>query len=387
MSVWIQNIATMNPGVAFTQEYASEKMQGWIEDERLKRMVRILYKKSGIDRRYTVIRSFDDNVPDDFFPLGNDGRRRELSTAERNKIYKQETHQLSVDLARKTIEESPGVKAEDITHVITVSCTGFYNPGPDYHIINELGLSPSTQRYNLGFMGCYAAFPGLKMAKQFCEANPDAVVLVMCLELCSIHLQLNGRDDSLLANSLFADGAAAAIVSARQPQADQSCYRLGDFHSTLIPSGQADMAWTIGDLGFDIALSSYVPKIIGANIQEAIKPVLASGQFNLDDIGTWAVHPGGTAIVDKVVDSLGLDESQVIASRNVLRQYGNMSSATIMFVLQEILQKSTGAVREEVCAMAFGPGLTVEMGLLEAQRAVHTVSKKDEQGILLAAAS
>ena len=220
MSVWIQHIATMNPGLAYPQEYASEKMQEWIEDERLKRMIRVLYKKSGIDQRYSVIKSFDDNGPDDFFPLGPDGRRRELSTAERNEIYRQETGQLSVDLARRTIEDCPGIAAADITHIITISCTGFYNPGPDYQIINELGLSYSTQRYNLGFMGCYAAFPGLRMAKQFCEVNREAVVLVMCLELCSLHLQLNGREDSLLANSLFADGAAAAIVSGRQPQPD-----------------------------------------------------------------------------------------------------------------------------------------------------------------------
>ncbi|PLX99515.1 MAG: type III polyketide synthase [Desulfuromonas sp.] len=387
MSVWIQNISTMNPGRAHSQAYASEKMQSWIKDERLRRMVRILYQKSGIDQRYTVIKSFDEDSPDDFFPRDAAGQRRELSTAERNEIYRTETRPLAVDLARKALQESPGIRAEDVTHVITVSCTGFYNPGPDYYIIEELGMAPSTQRYNLGFMGCYAAFPGLHMAKQFCEANPEAVVLVMCLELCSIHLQLNERDDSLLANSLFADGAAAAIVSTREPQTGQSCYRLGEFHSTLITSGQADMAWTIGDLGFDIALSSYVPKIIGANIEEAIKPVLASRQFNLADVGTWAVHPGGKAIVDKVVESLDLDQSQVTASRHVLRQYGNMSSATILFVLKEILQRDSGEAHENVCAMAFGPGLTVEMGLLEAQRASQAGSEKAVDDIVLAAAS
>ncbi len=150
----------------------------------------------------------------------------------------------------------------------------------------------------------------------------------------------------MLANSLFADGAAAAIVSARTPTEDQSCYQFAEFHSALIPSGKGDMAWTIGDLGFDIALSSYVPKIIGANIRDAVQPILASGQLELQDISTWAVHPGGKAIVDKVAESLGLEENQVAASRKILRQYGNMSSATVLFVLQEILQQERSPARK-----------------------------------------
>jgi predicted naringenin-chalcone synthase len=369
MFVWIHDIETLTPEVVYSQEYASAKMQEWVDDERQRRLIRVLYRKSGIDKRHSVITSFDKNLPGDFFPLGPDGQRRELSTAERNKIFTRESQRLAVDLARQAIENCPSLEPSDITHVVTISCTGFCNPGPDYHIVNELGLSHATQRYNLGFMGCYAAFPGLRMAKQFCEADPDAVVLVMCLELCTLHLQINSGEDFMLANSLFADGAAVAIVSAKEPREGQSCYRLGDFHSDLIPSGKDDMAWTIGDLGFDIALSSYVPKIIGANIRDAVRPVLAPRQLELEDITTWAVHPGGKAIVDKVAESLGLEADQVAASRKVLRQYGNMSSATVLFVLQEILNQQDRPLQEDVCAMAFGPGLTVEMALLQAQRA------------------
>lgn len=375
MPVWIQQIETMTPGTCYSQEYASAKMQEWTDDERRKRMIRVLYQKSGIAQRYSVIASFDQGLPGDFFPPGKDGRRRELSTAERNAIYTRESQRLSVELARRVIANCPAIAAQDITHVVTVSCTGFCNPGPDYHIVNELGLSPATERYNLGFMGCYAAFPGLRMAKQFCEANTAAVVLVMCLEMCSLHLQLGGEEDTMLANSLFADGAAAVIVSARNPLDDQACYRLDAFHSSLIPSGKGDMAWTIGDRGFDIALSSYVPKIIGANIHSAVLPLLASRNVSLAEIDTWAVHPGGKAIVDKVVESLELDERQVAAARKVLREFGNMSSATILFVLQEILKRPDAPRQEDVCAMAFGPGLTVEMGLLQAQR-----GKQPQQG-------
>jgi predicted naringenin-chalcone synthase len=192
------------------------------------------------------------------------------------------------------------------------------------------------------------------------------VVLVMCLELCSLHLQLNGSEDNLLANSLFADGAGAAIVSAREPDPGTPAYRLAGFRSALVPAGEQDMTWRIGDQGFDIALSSYVPKIIGSNIRELVGPALAAGGLSLSDVATWAVHPGGKSIIDQVQRTLGLSDDQVSASREVLRRCGNMSSATILFVLEEILKRPAGKERERVCAVAFGPGLTVETATMEA---------------------
>jgi len=368
MSVWIHHIETINPDYAYPQEFASLKMQSWIEDEKMARMVRVLYKKSGIDTRYSVISSFDDNLPGDFFTKNGQGRRREPTTAVRNAIYARESRRLAVKLAEQSVVSCPGIDTEDITHVITVSCTGFSNPGIDYHIVHDLGLAPQTQRYHLGFMGCYAAFPGLRMAQQFCEADPDAVVLVMCLELCTLHLQVNDRENTMLANSLFSDGAAAALVSSRPLRTGQAGYRLGTFRSDLIPDGIADMAWTIGDLGFDIALSSYVPKIIGASVDQAVTPLLKESGLSHGDIGHWAVHPGGKAILDKVANSLNLRPEQIAPSREVLRNHGNMSSATILFVLKNILNNQAGGKHEKVCAMAFGPGLTVEMGLMEACR-------------------
>lgn len=368
MNVFIHHLESLSPGRCYPQGYASQKMQEWSSDERQQRLVRALYQKSGIEQRYSVVESFDDGSDNDFFVRRPDGSIQQPTTARRNAIYTEASKPLAVELARRAITNSPGIEAQDITHVVTVSCTGFCNPGPDYHVIVDLGLSPATQRYHLGFMGCYAAFPGLHMAQQFCEADPEAVVLVLCLELCSLHLQLNGDVDSLLANSLFSDGAAAAVVSARPLSPGQTAYRLGNFNSTLIPSGAQDMAWSIGDLGFDIALSSYVPKIIGANIKDAISPLLEMAKLTHDDIDTWAVHPGGKAIVDKVADSLDLTAEQVAPSRDVLKKFGNMSSATILFVLEETLRRQQGTVGHQVCAMAFGPGLTVEMALLEIQR-------------------
>jgi predicted naringenin-chalcone synthase len=364
MTVWIHRIDTLLPDFSFAQEEAMVKMQEWARDERERRLVRAVYRNSGIERRHSVLRNYDGEGEGAFFRRDAAGTLRGPGTAARNDLFAAESREMSVRLAREILANCPGVGPADVTHVVTVSCTGFYNPGPDYHIVRELGMSDATQRYHLGFMGCYAAFPALRMAAQFCRADPSAVVLVMCLELCSIHLQLNGSEDSLLANSLFADGAAAAIVSARAPSPGASAWRLGEFRSALVPAGEQDMAWRIGDQGFDIALSSYVPKIIGGNIRGLVEPALAETGLALPDIDLWAVHPGGKSIVDQVQRSLGLSPEQVSASRDVLRRCGNMSSATILFVLEEILRRRAGGPEARVCAVAFGPGLTVELATL-----------------------
>jgi len=368
MAAWIHRIDTLLPDFSFAQEEAMAKMQEWARDERERRMVRAVYRNSGIERRHSVLRNYDGEGA--FFRRGPGGALQGPGTAARNRIFAAESREMSVRLARTVLSNAPGVAAADVTHVVTASCTGFYNPGPDYFIVRELGMSDATQRYHLGFMGCYAAFPALRMAAQFCAADPDAVVLVMCLELCSLHLQLTGSEDSLLANSLFADGAAAAIVSARPPAPGTHAFRVGAFRSALVPAGELDMAWSIGDQGFEIALSSYVPKIIGGNIGELVGPALADEGLSLPEVDVWAVHPGGKAIVDQVQRVLGLSPEQVRASREVLRRCGNMSSATILFVLEEALLRGAPTPEERVVAVAFGPGLTVEMAALSALRPV-----------------
>ncbi|MGE5189006.1 MAG: type III polyketide synthase, partial [Gemmatimonadota bacterium] len=264
MTAWIHAIDTIVPAFSFSQDAASARMQEWAPDERTRRIIRGLYRQSGIERRHSVVANFGRDGRDGFFGIGPDGRRTSPGTGARNEIFIRESRRLSVELARKVLDGCPGIGPPDVTHVVTVSCTGFCNPGPDYYIVRDLGIPPSAQRYHLGFMGCYAALPALRMAAQFCAADPDAVVLVVCLELCSLHLQLRADEDYLLANSLFADGAGAAIVSGRKPAPGAPVYGIGDFHSALVTSGEQEMAWRIGDHGFDIALSGYVPKILGA---------------------------------------------------------------------------------------------------------------------------
>ena len=365
MSVYIHHIETLVPEHGYRQEVLSAQMENWLTDPVGKRIARQLFRRAGIERRYSVLPDF---TPDaeraELFRVGPDGHRVDPSTQERNRVFIRRANELSVEVARRTLQNAGGFRAADITHVITVSCTGFYNPGPDYRIVTELGLSPSTERYHVGFMGCYAAFPALRMAQQFCQAQPDAVVLVVCLELCSLHLHVQPDHDTLLANAIFSDGVAAAIVSARAPSGRRPALALRQFFSALAPEGRGDMAWEIGNSGFNIVLSSYVPDIIAANIPGIIEDLFAGSDWLPDEVDRWAVHPGGKAILDKLETALALRPEQLAASRATLRDCGNMSSATVLFVLKNLLAANSADL-QRICAMAFGPGLTVETGLLE----------------------
>lgn len=358
MNSWIHRIALAVPEHAYGQQDVGQWMQELAENDRQRRILKALYRSSGIATRHSVIPGFGR----DFFGRDTTGRRLEPTTGTRNAWYAREALPLGIEAARGLFADGSGFSPAEVTHVVTASCTGFVNPGLDYHLVGALGLPPEVERYHLGFMGCYAAFPALRMADQFCRLNPEAVVLVLCLELCSLHLQLGDREDQLLANALFADGAAAALVSARRPPPGSAALQLAKFRSALLPEGEQAMAWSVGDRGFDIALSSYVPKLLGANIAAAVGDLLASTGHPLSEITTWAVHPGGKAILDQVEKALALPPDGLAVPRQVLRDYGNMSSATILFVLHQLLKAPPAA--GPICAMAFGPGLTVELALL-----------------------
>jgi alkylresorcinol/alkylpyrone synthase len=384
-----------------------------------------------------------------------DGNLISPTTGARNDRYTSEARALYTEAARKLFAERPDLDAQSVTHVITVSCTGFYAPGPDLDVVKALGLPASTQRFHIGFMGCYAAFPALRLARALVGADPAARVLIVSVELCTLHLKFDNDTDAMLSASVFADGAAAALVcdegrvapggghDAIAPQTHQEQASTGetrpnsdlsaanhpspgaggntsasapgrvlvidDLRSTVTASGAGDMAWTIGDHGFDMVLSTYVPEIIAQNLDNVLAPIWQQYGLGPAEVDLWAVHPGGRAIVDKVQGGLGLADHQVAASRAVLQRYGNMSSATILFVLRELLTGSgaltadstadsaaegvssailasavkrtettatsaaddgASAVRApsatdgtRVLGMAFGPGLTVETGL------------------------
>lgn len=364
-SAYIRNISTRVPPHAYPQEFAKDRMQSWVDGDKEHRLIHRVYGNSGIETRYSVLSDFLEDKPDNLFRMGDNGKPVEPGTRERNDRYAVESRTLAVDVAGRVLKSS-SFSAGDVTHVITTTCTGFSNPGADYFIVRDLGLSRSVARFALGFMGCYAAIPALRMARDFCLANPSAVVLVASIELCSLHLHFEDGLDSLLANAIFADGAAAAIVSGREPDSGEPALRLDGFASAIIPEGEKDMAWRIGNKGFEIALSTYVPELIGGNIKSLLVPILAEHGMVLSDIGVWAIHPGGKAILDKVEKELELKPEQIKISREVLRRYGNMSSATVLFVLKELMEERSMTAGDcgRVCAMAFGPGLTVESAFL-----------------------
>ncbi|WP_129656981.1 type III polyketide synthase [Rothia halotolerans] len=327
-----------------------------------------------------------DPAPDAVEPLFFDVRTREVlapSTGARNAFYAREAPGLFVGAARRAVEACPGLEPGAVTHLVTASCTGFYAPGPDLDVVRGLGLPASVKRSHLGFMGCCAAFPALRQAAEICGADPSAVVLVVCAELCSIHLRTAEDPDTIRGASLFADGAAAAVVTgpdavlasgavpapgtAQAPagEAPAPVLHLDRFETTVTPTGGEEMAWSIGDLGFEMVLGSYVPQIIGTHIEEATAPLVGEDRTA---VRHWAIHPGGRSILDKVEETLGLSPEQLEPSRAVLRDYGNMSSATVLFVLREILRAPMDADEELVCGMAFGPGLTVETALMRKTR-------------------
>jgi len=377
MAVSVRTIQTAIPATILKQPQVRDVFASQPGLTRLgTRLVSASFDGSGIDTRYTVIDELTLDTQSEhpqFFDLAS-GHLLAPSTKARNELYIERASALYVEAGRKAIDAVDGIAAADITHVVTVSCTGFFAPGPDYVLVRQLGLAPSTLRYHVGFMGCYAAFPALRMAKSFCEADPDAVVLVVSAELCTLHVRSSNEPDQIVASSVFADGAAAAIVTARELPAVPGAGAVLDldaFESVLTPVGEEDMAWKIGDEGFEMILSSYVPKIIDQHIAGALEPLLAREpelvEAPHESIAHWAVHPGGRSILDKVEAKLQLSEAQLVPSRGVLREYGNMSSATILFVLKAIMDARPGPDAgdgERVCAMAFGPGLTVETGLM-----------------------
>lgn len=322
------------------------------------RLIPATFDAAAIDTRHTAIDelSWRSRAEHPRFFDHTTGLLLSPGTRVRNELYAEQAGRLYVDAARKACA---GIDTDRITHVVTVSCTGFFAPGPDFRIARDLGLRSGVQRFHLGFMGCYASIPALRLAKQLVDADPGAVVLVVSVELCTLHVRSSSDPDQIVAASIFADGAAAAVVAGR-PEGRGGC-SLDAFETVITPVGEADMAWTIGDEGFTMVLSSYVPKIIDTHIESALEPLLEGGAAEIEH---WAIHPGGRSILDRVESTLGLSESQLVPSRDTLREYGNMSSATVLFVLRHIL--GTAAPGERICAMAFGPGLTVESALLTA---------------------
>lgn len=372
----LRSLQTIVPETVLVQEQVRDVFAQQPDLGRLaQRIVTTSFNVSGIDTRHTVIDelSMDSDVTDPVFFDRRTGMLLAPGTKARNDFYTREATVLFVEAARRAIDADPDLRPADVTHVITVSCTGFHAPGPEYEIVRALGLSDAVQRFHFGFMGCYASMPALRAASQFCAADENAVVLVVSVELCTLHLRTSENPDTIVASSLFADGAAAGIVTARDLPSPIAGLRLDRFHTAIAPEGEKDMAWTIGDTGFEMILSTAVPQIIGETIIGALGPLYRAEEdlgeaFEAGGVGEavqhWAIHPGGRSILDKVQERLHLSDAQLYPAREVLRQNGNMSSATVLFILKRILEEEGARAGDRVSAMAFGPGLTAESAMM-----------------------
>jgi len=311
--------------------------------------------RSGIRRRYSVLSPNAANTEftinaHEFYTRGHFP-----DTAKRMTVFERFAPRLArqaLDNLRLSDDELKGIK-----HVIVTSCTGLYAPGLDFEIVDHLGLDTSVERTMIGFMGCYAAINGLKQARHIVRSEPDAKVLLLNLELCTLHLQETQDLEQVLSFLVFGDGCAASILSA-----EATGFCMDSFRSVLIPETRGLITWRIREVGFDMLLSGKVPSEIGKALAVSGDEVL--GQYTKDDISLWGVHPGGKSVLDAVERGLGLREDALAASRQTLECFGNMSSATVMFVLARLMQQAqTG---ELGCAMSFGPGLTAETMLFHA---------------------
>lgn len=360
--VYIHRIETSLPEFLYRQDAVCEEMKRSVATTELeKRILHRIYSQSGIETRRSVLGGFPGKG------AGRDpfeGQGTDAGTGLRNRIYEEKARELFVETAEKLTHDLKD-RTLEITHLITISCTGFYAPGPDFDIIRHLKLDPSLERYHLGFMGCYAAISGLKFAEAICRADPAATVLVVAVELCTLHFQGGTETDDLISTSLFADGSAGALVSAREPE-KPGALRLDSFESKLLDKGSDEMAWKLGDTGFKMVLSTYVPELLAVSLDTLLDPLCELHGVNRREIDWWAIHPGGRLILDRLQNQLELSEEDLSCSRKVLSEHGNMSSPTILHVLSEIMRmpRKTGR-KNRVLAMAFGPGLTIESALME----------------------
>ena len=348
---YIISMGIANPTFRYTQQQCAEQVSKRLnyDEKETKKLVR-LYKKTAIAWRHLVLNGDDQDMKVPF-----------SSTAERMKLYEQH----ALPLAAQAINN--GIAAEylpKITHLITVSCTGMYAPGLDIELSLQLKLSPHVERSCVNFMGCYGAFNALKLADHICRRDPSAYVLIVCVEICSLHLQPTKTLDNVIANAIFSDGAACALVHGKPDGAKN--LRIKSFRCALAPSDKPSMAWYIRDRGFDIILSSYVPAILSDHIREPVQKLLTSLNLTATEVDAFAIHPGGKDILSAVEKALNIPQEKNQTAHEILNNYGNMSSPTILFVIKKWLDELPDNVaKTNLLAMAFGPGLTIESGLLE----------------------
>ena len=325
----------------------------YASSEAEKRKLRFLYQQSGIAQRYSVIADYSRPAEDWTFYPASENLEPFPSLEERMLVYNRQAPLLSVDAIRECLGNNHDPK--NITHLITVSCTGMSAPGLDLQVLELLDLQKNIFRTSVNFMGCYAAIHALKIADAICRADRSAQVMIVCTELCTLHFQRENTVDNMTSSLLFADGSAAVLVGGDD---NEEGLTIDSFYSEVIPKGKRDMAWELSSNGFLMTLSGYIPELIEEDFDNIVDRALQKDGTSKENISHWCIHPGGKRVLEAIHKSLGFTNGQLSHSYDILKQFGNLSSATILFVLKEMLQEKREI--RKMFGAAFGPGLTVE---------------------------
>jgi predicted naringenin-chalcone synthase len=366
MSLAIMGLGTAVPPVQITQAEAARIARAvCCRTKEQETWLPVMYDHTGIRSRHLI---FDEEVVRDilhdtrhsgsvFLPTGRDDDRGP-TTGERMRHYAGAAGPLALAAARQALDRS-GLCAADLTHLVTVSCTGFAAPGVDFELIDGLGLSATLERTHVGFMGCHGALNGLRVARAFADSDPGARVLVCAVELCALHYHYGWDPQKIIANAIFADGAAAAVGGAGRADGP---WRLTANGSCLLPDSREAMKWQVGDHGFEMTLSKKVPGLIGEHLRLWLAAWLGRHGLSVEAVGSWAIHPGGPRILDAAAEALGLDDACLTAAREVFAAHGNMSSPTILFIIDRLRRRQAPL---PCVALGFGPGLVAEAALFQ----------------------
>ncbi len=355
------DIATSNPPFEVLQLEAAEKLKSRMGGRPvINKLIEAAYQHSGIDKRYIVIPDADENAAEKVFT--REGKHFVPDTKVRMNEYEKWSKILAAK-AVKNLLTATNTSPDEINKIVTISCTGFYAPGLDSFLINKFNFPLLAKRINIGFMGCAASIIGFNSVLESLKHNNenDKKTLLVSLEICSLHLQIEATRDNILANMIFADGCAATLFSQNFDPAVK--LNLISTHSVMFKNSEEYMGWKIGSTGFEMILSSKLPQIILDEAVPSLIKILEEENLTIDMIKYWALHPGGRAILDSLQKGLCLNDEKTKSSRRVLKNFGNMSSASILFVIKDLLDSQQIKKDEICCAVAFGPGLTMEVAL------------------------
>ncbi|HMJ48936.1 MAG TPA: type III polyketide synthase [Ferruginibacter sp.] len=359
----IVSIATAVPEYKHEQENILTFMQSvYAMNEVDKRKMKFLYHQSGINTRYSVLPDYSLPANDWAFYPATENLEPFPNLELRMEWFNKAAPKLSVNAIEMCIENK--VARDEITHLITVTCTGMSAPGLDLQVIEAMGLPNNIFRTSVNFMGCYAAIHALKLADTICKSDKNAKIVIVCTELCTLHFQKDNSMDNIASSLLFGDGAAAVLVT--HDDAEHNGLHIKDFYSEVSFKGKKDMSWQLSSSGFLMTLSGYIPDLIEEDFNSLTQNALQHAGHTKEDISHWCVHPGGKKILTAIEKSIDIPAESLQHSYNVLRDYGNMSSPTILFVLKEIMTglENSKKKKANIFGAAFGPGLTLETFIL-----------------------